>query len=128
MDNRDRAWVDTGDLARMDGDGFVFLVGRADDRIVSGGENVHPDDVERILETCPGVREAVVMGVDDAEFGQRLAAFVALCPGADLDESRILSWLKPRVARYQLPVRVRVLAELPLTAIGKIDRATLKSL
>lgn len=126
MDNREHPWVDTGDLARMDEDAYLFLVGRADDRIVSGGENVHPDDVERILESCPGVREAVVLGVEDAEFGQRLAAWVALSPGAELDEAAILAWLKPRVARYELPVRVRILAEIPLTAIGKIDRSRLR--
>jgi acyl-CoA synthetase (AMP-forming)/AMP-acid ligase II len=126
MDNRQHAWVDTGDLARMDADAYLFLVGRADDRIVSGGENVHPDDVERILETCPGVHEAVVLGVEDSEFGQRLAAFVALIPGSDLDEARILAWLKPRVARFELPARVRILPEIPLTAIGKIDRPKLR--
>lgn len=128
MENRERPWVDTGDLGSMDGEGFVFLTGRADDRIVSGGENVHPEDVERILRECPGLAEVAVLGTEDAEFGQRLVAFVALSPAAAMDEAGILAWLKPRVARYQMPSRVRVLPELPLNAIGKIDRAMLRLL
>jgi len=128
MEGRERPWVDTGDLGRMDGAGFVFLTGRADDRIVSGGENVHPEDVERILRECPGLAEVAVLGLADAEYGQRLGAFVALFPGTQLDEAGILAWLKPRVARYQMPARVRVLPELPLSAIGKIDRVALRTL
>jgi acyl-CoA synthetase (AMP-forming)/AMP-acid ligase II len=128
MENRDRAWVDTGDLGRVDEMGFVHLTGRADDRIVSGGENVHPQDLERALLDCPDIAEAVVLGVEDPEFGQRLAAFVAPALASDIDAEEILAWLKPRVARYQMPVRVHLLKELPMTAVGKVDRAILRSL
>jgi fatty-acyl-CoA synthase len=128
MENRDRTWVDTGDLGTVDEEGFVFLTGRADDRIVSGGENVHPEDLERALLDCPGVGEAVALGIEDAEFGQRLAAFVAPIAGSDIDAAWVLAWLKPRVARYQMPLRVHLLKELPMTAVGKVDRQALKAL
>jgi acyl-coenzyme A synthetase/AMP-(fatty) acid ligase len=77
---------------------------------------------------CPDIAEAVVLGVEDPEFGQRLAAFVAPALASDIDAEEILAWLKPRVARYQMPVRVHLLKELPMTAVGKVDRAILRSL
>ncbi len=115
-------WIETGDLAYVDADGDIFLCGRVDDMIVSGGENVYPQDVEQIIAQHPAVDAVAVAGIPDAEFGQRLKAVVVLRPGAVVDAPALLAWLKPRVARYQMPAAVEFRAELPYTAIGKVDR------
>lgn len=115
-------WIETGDLAYVDAGGDIFLCGRVDDMIVSGGENVYPQDVEQIIAQHPAVDAVAVSGIPDAEFGQRLKAAVVLKPGAVLDAPALLAWLKPRVARYQMPAAVEFRTELPYTAIGKVDR------
>lgn len=113
--------VSTGDLAYHDKDGNYFLCGRIDDMIVSGGENVYPIELENVLITHPAVRECLVAGVDDPEFGQRLKAWVTVVPTAHVDKLELLSWLKPRVARYAMPVDVVLVEDIPLTAVGKPD-------
>lgn len=121
----DQRWVATGDLARQDAEGDFRLCGRVDDMIVSGGENVYPLEVEAILATHPALEAVAVIGIPDAEFGQRLHAFVVCRPAATVDEAILLAWLKPRVARYQLPAKVTLLAALPYTAVGKVNRRAL---
>ncbi|MFV0623380.1 class I adenylate-forming enzyme family protein [Sphingomonas sp. ac-8] len=118
-------WLDTGDLAMRDAAGRLFLRGRADDRIVSGGENVSPWEVERVLLAHPDVREAAVIGVEDAVYGQRLVAFVVPRADGAVDADGLSEWLAPRIARYQRPRELRLLAALPLTSIGKIDKRAL---
>lgn len=120
-----RDWIATGDRASRDRGGRMFLHGRVDDMIVSGGENVAPLDVESVLLTHPDVADAVAVGVADAEYGQRLLAFVVPCADRMLDADDVLAWLTPRVARHQRPRRLVIRAALPLTAIGKVDRRAL---
>ena len=120
----DSVWVSTGDLGAMDADGYVVLLGRADDMIVSGGENVFPDDVQIVLARHPAIEAVVVLGVPDAEFGQRLCAFVVLNAGQPVDELELQEWSRSRLARFQMP-RFRFVAEIPTTATGKVDRARL---
>jgi acyl-CoA synthetase (AMP-forming)/AMP-acid ligase II len=121
-----KGWVETGDLAYRDPDGDYFLCGRVDDMIVSGGENVYPVELENVLAQHPGVAAVAVVGVPDAEFGQRLKAVVVARPGHALDKGVVLDWLKPRVARHQMPGVVEFRDELPYTPVGKPDKRALR--
>ena len=118
-------WIKTGDVGYLDKEGRVFLCGRIDDMIVSGGENVYPIELENILTQHPDIEVAAAIGVADSEFGQRLKAFVVLSPKSNLDKAALLAWLKPRVARYQMPVDIEFRTSLPLTALDKIDKKKL---
>jgi acyl-CoA synthetase (AMP-forming)/AMP-acid ligase II len=120
------SWIETGDLAYRDEDGDIYLCGRVDDMIVSGGENVYPLELETVLMQHPAVDAAAVVGIPDAEFGQRLKAVLVVRPGATLDQPTLLDWLKPRVARYQMPAVVEFRDELPSTSLGKLDKKRLK--
>ncbi|MCE7987374.1 MAG: 2-succinylbenzoate--CoA ligase [Caldilinea sp. CFX5] len=119
-------WIATGDLAYCDADGDLFLCGRVDDMIVSGGENVYPVELEQVLAQHPDLEAVAVVGIPDAEFGQRLKAVVIPKPAATLDQAILLAWLKPRVARYQMPALIDFRRELPYTTLGKIDKKALK--
>jgi len=120
-----RSWIETGDVGFRDAQGRLFVRGRSDDMIVSGGENVHPWEVESVLETHPDVREAVVVGVPDPDFGQRLVAFVVPAGGCECTAPQLSAWLSERVARYQRPRAIELCAALPLTPVGKVDRKAL---
>jgi acyl-CoA synthetase (AMP-forming)/AMP-acid ligase II len=119
-------WIETGDLAYRDAEGDIILCGRVDDMIVSGGENVYPIELENVLVQHPDVATVAVVGIADAEFGQRLKAVVATRKGSTLDRAALLDWLKPRVARHQMPAVVEFRDELPYTALGKLDRKALR--
>lgn len=110
----------SGDVGRLDAAGRLYVVGRDDDMIVSGGENVYPIEVEKVLGAHPAVREVVVIGVDDEAFGQRLAAYVALGDGAGADADELRSHVKGRLAGYKVPRDVVFLDALPRNASGKI--------
>lgn len=119
-------WIETGDLAFRDADGDIVLCGRIDDMIVSGGENVYPIELENVLLQHPDVAAAAVIGIADAEFGQRLKAVVATRKGSPLDTAALLAWLKPRIARHQMPAVVEFRDELPYTPLGKLDKKALR--
>lgn len=121
-----KSWIETGDLAYQDSEGDIFLCGRVDDMIVSGGENVYPIDLENMLMQHPDVDSAVVFGIPDAEFGQRLQAVVIKKPHAGLNEVILRNWLKQRVARYQMPAVIEFRGALPYTALGKPDKKALR--
>jgi acyl-coenzyme A synthetase/AMP-(fatty) acid ligase len=114
------ALMATGDLGHFDGDGRLFVDGRDDDMIVSGGENVFPGEVEEVLAAVPGVREVAVIGVPDDQFGQRLRAFVALAPEASLTEQELKDIVRERLAGFKVPREVRFVDVLPRNATGKI--------
>ncbi|TDW92041.1 AMP-binding protein [Kribbella sp. VKM Ac-2566] len=115
--------MSTGDLGHVDAAGRLFVDGREDDMIVSGGENVYPVEVEQCLAAHPAVAEAVVAGVPDDEFGQRLIAYVVLDSPATEDE--LLTHVKANLARYKTPRRIVVLDEFPRNATGKVLRGKL---
>jgi acyl-CoA synthetase (AMP-forming)/AMP-acid ligase II len=121
------AWIETGDFGCRDKHGRLFVRGRIDDMIVSGGENVSPWEIETVLMTHPEVGEVAAVGVPDADYGQRLLAFVVLKQDSTLTAEALLSWLTERVARYQRPREIHLRSGLPLTAIGKIDKRALVS-
>lgn len=112
--------LDTGDLGRLTADGLLFVDGRADDMIVSGGENVFPSEVENLLAQLPQVREVAVIGVPDEEYGQRLAAFLALHPGETLDPDAVREYVRHYLARFSVPRDVVFVKYLPRNATGKV--------
>ncbi|SBT53699.1 AMP-binding protein [Micromonospora narathiwatensis] len=112
--------LDTGDLGRLDADGLLFVDGRADDMIVSGGENVFPSEVEDLIARLPQVREVAVIGVPDPEYGQRLAAFLALRPGETLDPEAVREYVRHYLARFSVPRDVVFVKYLPRNATGKV--------
>jgi acyl-CoA synthetase (AMP-forming)/AMP-acid ligase II len=118
----------TGDLGHIDAAGLLFVDGREDDMIVSGGENVFPSDVEDMLATLPQVREVAVIGVPDTEYGHRLAAYVVLQPGEWLDAEAVREYVRHYRARFCVPRDVVFLPELPRNATGKVLTRELPSL
>ena len=118
-------WLRTGDLARRDGEGFHYLVGRAKDMYISGGENVYPAEVEAVLREHPAVAEAAVVGVPDPTWGEVGHAFLEPVPGAAVDPESVLEWCAGRLARFKCPRHVTVVAELPRTDLGKVRKAEL---
>jgi fatty-acyl-CoA synthase len=118
--------LSTGDVGRMDEHGRLFVEGRDDEMIVSGGENVFPREVEDLLADHPDVEEAAVIGVEDAEWGQRLKAFVVACNGKALTESDVQEYVKSNLARYKVPREVVFMEELPRNATGKVLKRELR--
>lgn len=112
--------MSTGDVGYLDPAGRLFVAGRDDDMIVSGGENVYPREVEDLLARQPQVREVAVLGVPDREFGQRLAAYVVLDEQADLDAAGVQELVKANLARHCVPRDVVFLEALPRNATGKV--------
>ncbi|MES9541657.1 AMP-binding protein [Actinomadura sp. NPDC000600] len=110
----------TGDLGHIDHRGLLFVDGRGDGMIVSGGENIVPRDVEDALLRMPEIREVAVTGVSDPEWGQRLAAYIVLRPGARLDADAVRAYVHAQVARYAVPRDVYFIPELPRNATGKV--------
>ncbi|RUT47177.1 AMP-dependent synthetase [Paenibacillus anaericanus] len=127
MRNGVNSWIETGDLGYRDEEGYYFLRGRADSMIVSAGENVYPLEVEQLLLTHPQIEDAAVIGMQDEQFGQRLKAIVRLTPQAETTEEELLQWLRPRLARFQMPKEIIVVDDLPYTSLGKLDKKRLKS-
>lgn len=126
MSGRTNKWIATGDLGYSNAKGYYFLCGRTDDRIVSGGENVYPVELEQVLLTHPFIVDAVVIGIDDETFGQRLKAFVVPEKNAPLTEEALIQWLRLKVARYQMPKEVQFLDHIPYTEVGKVDKMKLR--
>ena len=121
-------WIATGDIAQKDRENNYYLNGRIDDMIVSGGENVYPFEIEQFLINHPDINDLAVISVNDEEFGQRLVAFVVLAAYAKQSEDTLKDWLKPQIARYQMPKKIYIIDELPMTHIGKVDRKQLINL
>lgn len=115
-------WFSTGDLGYFDADGDLFVVQRRSDLILSGGENVYPAEVEAILRQHPAVKEACVVGLPDAEWGQTVAAMVELLPGESLSGQALILFSQEKLARYKQPRMIEIVDQLPQTASGKIER------
>ncbi|HEX6969422.1 MAG TPA: AMP-binding protein [Micromonosporaceae bacterium] len=115
-----RGMLATGDLGHVDADGLLYVDGREDDMIISGGENVFPSEVENLLAELPQVREVAVIGVSDEKYGQRLAAYLVLHPGATLDAEAVREYVRRYRARFSVPRDVIFLPALPRNATGKV--------
>jgi acyl-CoA synthetase (AMP-forming)/AMP-acid ligase II len=118
--------MSTGDVGHFDSAGRLFVDGRDDDMIVSGGENLFPNEIEELLITHDAIGEAAVIGVDDEEFGKRLAAFVVLKPGHALTADELRDFVKDNLARYKVPRDVTFVEELPRTPTGKVLKRRLR--
>ncbi len=119
-------WLKTGDLASIDAEGYVTIVDRKKDMILSGGENVYSIEVETALLAHPGVLEAAVFGVPDAEWGESVRAAIVLRPGEEADTSELQAFCRSRLAAYKVPRGIEFLAELPRTGSGKIAKRVLR--
>jgi acyl-CoA synthetase (AMP-forming)/AMP-acid ligase II len=118
-------WLWSGDLARRDADGFIYLMGRSKEMLISGGFNIYPQEVENCLSACPGVLEAAVLGMADEGLGEIAVAFVAAARGATLTEELCNSYCKPLLG-IKTPKRWHMVDSLPRTPNGKIDKAALR--
>jgi acyl-CoA synthetase (AMP-forming)/AMP-acid ligase II len=119
-------WLHTGDLGWMSDDGHLWLVDRVGDMIISGGYNIYPREVEDVVAEVPGVAEVAVVGIADAEWGQRVVAVVTAHDGAVVDEAMVLEHCRTRMATYKKPKEVRVVESFPLNSTGKIAKRVLR--
>ncbi|HEX3602762.1 MAG TPA: AMP-binding protein [Steroidobacteraceae bacterium] len=120
-------WFKTGDVGRIDHNGYVHIVGRAKDLVISGGYNVYPKEVESELDAVEGVLESAVFGVPHPDFGEGVTAVVVAKPGAVFSEQAIVESVKPRLARYKLPKRILLVDELPRNTMGKVQKNILRN-
>ena len=123
---REDGFFISGDLGRIDDRGYIWIVGRAKDLIISGGFNVYPAEVEAAIEALPGVTECAVIGVPHADFGEGVVAVVTPKPGAILEEKTILAALANELAKFKQPKRVFIATELPRNAMGKVQKKDLR--
>jgi acyl-CoA synthetase (AMP-forming)/AMP-acid ligase II len=119
-------WLYTGDLAVVDREGYVNIVDRKKDMIVTGGENVYSTEVENVLYSHPGILEAAVIGVPDAKWGEAVKAVVVLREGKEVTEEEIIRYCRDHIAHYKAPKTVDLVSELPKTGSGKIHKKTLR--
>jgi fatty-acyl-CoA synthase len=115
-------YMHTGDLATMDDDGYLNIVGRIKDLVIRGGENISPREVEEFLYTHPQVRDVQAFGVPDARYGEELAVWLITADGAELDEADIRAFCDGQIARFKIPRYVRVVDAFPLTVTGKVQK------
>ena len=117
--------MSTGDIGHFDDAGRLFVDGRDDDMIVSGGENVFPAEVEELLGNYEGVAEVAVIGVDDEKYGKRLRGYVVRADGADVDEETLKDHVKQNLARYKVPREIVFIDEMPRNPAGKVVKRNL---
>jgi fatty-acyl-CoA synthase len=118
-------YMRSGDVGHLDRKGRLFVEGRDDDMILSGGENVYPQEVEELLAGHDAIADAAVVGVPDEDFGQRLAAFVVAKEGKNATPEELRDYVKASLARYKVPREIEFLDELPRTSTGKLKRNAL---
>ena len=121
-------WLKTGDIGYIDDKGFLFIVDRLKDLIITGGENVSPREVEELLYTVPEVEECAVIGLPDKEWGERVVAFIVAKPGQAVVPENVKAYLKTRLAPFKVPKEYRILKELPKSPAGKILKREVKRL
>jgi len=121
-------WLYTGDMGRLDEDGYLYIVERKKDLIIRGGFNIYPREVEEVLYAHPAVAEAAVVGMRDPVMGEEALAYVALKPGASADAEGLLEFCRTHLARYKTPKRIQFLESLPKSPIGKILKKELRRL
>jgi fatty-acyl-CoA synthase len=121
-------WMHTGDLAVMDDEGYVNIVGRIKDMIIRGGENIYPREVEEFLHTHSAIADVQVIGVPDERYGEEVCAWIVLREGAELDEEQLRQFCRGRIARFKVPRYVRFVDEFPMTVTGKVQKFRMREL
>jgi fatty-acyl-CoA synthase len=121
-------WMHTGDLAVMDDDGYVSIVGRIKDMIIRGGENVYPREIEEFLHGIDGVADAHVIGVPSERYGEEVMAWVKPLPGARLEPAGLEAATRGRIAGYKVPRHWRIVDEFPMTVTGKVQKFRLREM
>ncbi len=119
-------WMHTGDLATMDSEGYLNIVGRIKDMVIRGGENVYPREIEEFLYTHPDIVDAQVIGVPDEKYGEELMAWVRLKEGASLTAEQLREFATGKLAHYKIPRYVHVVDEFPMTVTGKIRKVQMR--
>jgi fatty-acyl-CoA synthase len=120
-------WMHTGDLATMDADGYVNIVGRIKDLVIRGGENVYPREIEEFLYSHPDIADVQVIGVPDQRYGEELCAWIRLRDGAEpLDATAVRAYCEGKLAHYKIPRYVQVVDEFPMTVTGKIRKVEMR--
>jgi len=119
-------WLYTGDLARMDEDGYIYIIDREKDMYISGGENIYPAEIEKILFAHPKIFDAGIVGVPDEKWGEVGKVFIVIKDGETMNEIEVQEFLKGKVAKYKIPKYVEFVRELPKTPSGKIQKYLLK--
>ena len=123
---RDDGFFITGDLGKIDAKGYVHILGRGKDLVISGGFNVYPKEIESEIDAMPGVVESAVIGVPHADFGEGVTAVVVRHPGSEVSEAGVLKGLDGRLAKFKMPKRVFVVEELPRNTMGKVQKNVLR--
>ena len=124
----DEGWFHSGDIGYLDEDGYLFIVDRLKDMIISGGENVYPAEVERALSDLDGVTDVAVVGVPDEEWGETVVAVVSLADGHEVTIDAVREHAATRIARYKLPRRLQIVQAVPRNASGKLDKLSIRAL
>lgn len=119
-------WFRTGDVGEWSEDGYLSIVGRAKDLIISGGYNVYPKEIELVIDAIPGVVESAVIGVSHPDFGEAVTAAVVRQPGAALTEEAVVAHVREQIASFKVPKRVVFVDDLPRNAMGKVQKALLR--
>ncbi len=120
-------WVTVGDLARRDADGYLYIVDRIKDMVISGGVNLYPRELEEVILHYPGAADAAVIGVPDEKWGEVLKAFVVRRPGSDCTAESLLAFLETRISRIKLPKHVEFIGQIPRNASGKVLKTALRA-
>ena len=121
-------WLHTGDIAVMREDGYCRIAGRVKDMIIRGGENIYPREIEEFLYTCPGISEVQIVGIPSAKYGEEVAAWVKLQPGAALSAEEIRAFCSGKIASFKIPRYVKMVDEFPMTVTGKIQKFRMREI
>jgi len=121
-------WLHTGDIAVMREDGYCRIAGRVKDMIIRGGENIYPREIEEFLYTCPGISEVQIVGIPSAKYGEEVAAWVKLQPGAALSAEEIRAFCRGKIASFKIPRYVKMVDEFPMTVTGKIQKFRMREI
>ncbi|MCL4675871.1 MAG: AMP-binding protein, partial [Pararhodobacter sp.] len=119
-------WFITGDLGRIDAEGYLSIVGREKDLVISGGYNIYPKEIETLIDALPDVMESAVFGIPHKDLGEALAAAVVLRPGATPGADAILAALAPHLARFKIPRQLHFVPDLPRNTMGKVQKTELR--
>jgi acyl-CoA synthetase (AMP-forming)/AMP-acid ligase II len=121
-------WFHTGDIARVDEEGFITIVDRKHDVIISGAENIYPKEIENVLHSHPKIKEAAVFGIPDEKWGESVCAAVILKENESLTEEDIITYCKENLASYKKPRKVKFYGSLPRNSLGKVQKGELKKM